>query len=275
MYIIKYFLEATAIVKVDIILLIVLSIVIWAIFFEKNSKLNMILNYADSFEKSFWSGINLEEFYNANKSNLSHPLGIVFGGAMEEWTLTNQQSQGLSEFAKLSLRDRIYESIEYSKIKIDQTLSKNQSLLLTISSLAPFLGLFGTICGIINTFYQIGLTGNANIATIAPGVAEALITTAFSIILAVCSGIMYNFFNAKIAKINYKIDCFSIDIINILSREVNTILSSSDSSNFTQNVQQPIKQQPQQPVQQAQKVDTATQTKQKTQQTIDEMMDEL
>jgi biopolymer transport protein TolQ len=272
MYIIKYFLEATAIVKIDIIVLIVLSIAIWAIFFEKNSKLNMISSYAESFEKSFWSGINLEEFYNANKSNLSHPLGIVFGGAMEEWTLTHQQAQGLSEFAKLSLRDRIYESIEYSKIKIDQTLSKNQSLLLTISSLAPFLGLFGTICGIINTFYQISLTGNANIATIAPGVAEALITTAFSIVLAVCSGIMYNFFNAKIAKINYQIDCFSIDIINILSREVNTIPTSSDSPNSTKNVQQQVKQQLQQ---QTPKEDVSTPVKQQVQKTIDEMMDEL
>jgi biopolymer transport protein TolQ len=233
MYIIQGILHASIIVKLDILVLLMLSVLIWAAFFNKLNRLNIVKSYSLEFEKTFWSGVSLEDFYESNKDNLSHPLGIIFSGAMKEWTISqSSKNPHIIEQLKDGTRGRIMQSIDYSKIEINKILTKYQSLFLTVTSLAPLLGLFGTVCGIINTFHAIALDGNSNIAVVAPGVSEALITTAFSIIIAVISAVMYNFFNHKIENMEDKVDEFAIDLINILSRELD-MLSINNSGGAT------------------------------------------
>lgn len=247
MYFIQYILKASLIVKIDIGALIFLSILIWAAFLNKINRIRIMNSYADSFEKSFWSGVTLEEFYEANKKNLAHPLGIVFSGAMQEWTVSqSSKNPQIIEQLKHGTRERIMQSIEHSKIKINQVLSKYQTLLLSAVSLAPLLGLFGTICGIINTFHAIDMRGNANISVVAPGVAEALITTCLGILIALVASIMYNMFSVKIEALIDRVDFFSIDLMNILSRELD-MLSISNSGYVTTALPPPPQPQSQKP----------------------------
>jgi biopolymer transport protein TolQ len=239
MYILKSFASASLVVKADIIILIILSILIWAAFLNKINRINLFKAYIDSFEKTFWSGIVLEDFYKANKDNLSNPLGTIFASAMHEWELNNIEK--ISTSLKESIFKRISNAVEIPRTALSQTINKYQAFFLTVASLSPLLGLFGTVCGIMNTFYAIGLEGNSNLTIVAPGVAEALITTAFSIAIAIISAVMYNFFNVKIATIEDRIDNFTIELLNVLSRSLDSIeVIAAPSSSVIQNAPQKV-----------------------------------
>lgn len=221
MFVLKYIFEATLIVKAIFLILIIMSIFIWAGFLNKLQRIKIINNLSDRFEKDFWSGIVLEDFYEANKKNFGHPLGFIFKSVMKEWqTIGNN-----SEYA----RKRMHYAAEKSMIRTNEILEKYQIFFLSCVSIAPMLGLFGTICGIIDTFQVIGIQNDASISTVAPGVSEALVSTGLSILVAIFSAGTYNFFTAKANSIRNRCEYFTFDVIQLLLKEMGT--NTGNSSN--------------------------------------------
>ncbi|MBL0725581.1 MAG: MotA/TolQ/ExbB proton channel family protein [Alphaproteobacteria bacterium] len=212
--------------KTDIIIqLIVLSlagmsIFIWSIFFAKIRQFKKAANKMKAFEKKFWSGIMLEEFYTKNHNRLAHYMGKIFTSAMEEW-ITSQQNKVLSDHsAKDALRNRIAAVTSQAIDKIEADLIDEIESVSTITSLAPFFGLFGTVWGIMNTFKAIAGSLTVTLNTIAPGIAEALITTAIGIFVAICGVFIYSILSSKVAKCIQKINAFRTDLFVVLSREL-------------------------------------------------------
>lgn len=224
MYVLKYIIASSIIVKIVFFLLFIMSIFLWAAFLDKFSKFDMISKYCDNFEKEFWSGIVLRDFYLKNKGNFFHPIGVIFESVMKIWISSNvkENINSIDNFSE-NLINTININIDLSMIKINSIIDKNNIFFLSIASIAPLIGLFGTICGIIDTFVSIGTVGNANLTTVAPGVSEALICTGFSILVAIFAAMIYNFFNAKILKLRSRLETFSLELINILMKDINTM----------------------------------------------------
>lgn len=210
-------------VKMVLFVLIALSVIIWAIFFEKTYRIRSLLLKTDSFEKKFWSGIMLEDFYESNKSKLKHPVGQIFSAAMQEWVSSDtNKSVSAIELVKVGLRERIGISIEATKEKIEIAISRYMGFMAVIAGVSPFIGLFGTVIGIMNSFKAIADAGNANLVAVAPGVAEALVTTAVGIFVALCASGINLYLGYRISVLMDKLNTFSSELFNILSRELDS-----------------------------------------------------
>ncbi len=215
-------LKSDIVIKFVVAILILFSLMTWAILFEKTINIKNIHIKADAFEKKFWSGIMLEEFYEKNRNKLKHPLGEVFGAAMYEWILSDtNRSIAAVELIKTGLRERIENGISVALEKISEQNDKYISMLNTIATTSPFIGLFGTVWGIMNSFKALGgSVGNVGLQAVAPGIAEALLTTAIGIIVAVNAIIIYAVIDAKLEKATRRIDIFAKELHGILSREL-------------------------------------------------------
>lgn len=164
----------------------------------------------------------LEDFYKNNtKGKVKSPFGIVFNSAMEEWMLTGtNEAVNAIELIKTGLRERIDKAVEVPKSKCHNRFSQGLVNLAVISSLSPFVGLFGTTWGIMNAFKGIGASASINLVAIAPGISEALFTTALGLFVAIPASLFYSVISEKINKIDDSINNFSIDITNVMSREL-------------------------------------------------------
>jgi biopolymer transport protein TolQ len=216
-------LKADLIIKIISLSLVVLSVVVWAIFFEKMSSFKMAHSRADAFEKKFWSGIMLEEFFDKNRNKLKHPIGKIFAAAMNEW-LTSDTNQSISaiELIKIGIRERMLRTTQVAFTEIETSYSKNMSLISTIATLAPFIGLFGTVLGIMNSFKAIAGASNASLNVVAPGIAEALVTTAIGILVAIIALSFHVYITNHLNKLLDRVEAFRVEINNILSRELDS-----------------------------------------------------
>ncbi|MFN7038006.1 MAG: protein TolQ [Alphaproteobacteria bacterium] len=211
--------HADSIVKMVIIILIIFSLVSWAIIFDKLIKFKMINNVTEKFEKLFWSGQLLEQLYERLKGRTDHPFANVFISAMHEWSKYNKNSPiKIEQIA--GIKERIYQSMNLSKGKEIDKLEKNTNFLATAASSAPFIGLFGTVWGIMHSFQSIAATKNTTLAVVAPGIAEALLATAIGLIAAIPAAIFYNVLVSKNNQFANRIEDFSNEIGIILSREL-------------------------------------------------------
>ena len=206
---INLFLRADIIVKSVIVILIVASIYTWALIIEKYRLFNKIQKSSAIFEEKFWSSKSAENFYNNLPSKYQDPLANIFRSAMSEVIKTKSKNNATQTA-------RVTRVLEISIDKEIQTIEKNFIFLATIGSTAPFIGLFGTVWGIMNSFQSIAISRNTSLAIVAPGIAEALFATALGLLAAVPAVVAYNKFNSESRLYGQTIDNFSKRFLSIM-----------------------------------------------------------
>jgi len=205
----KLFLRADFVVKFVIILLIACSIFSWALIFDKYKLFKKINISTEEFEKKFWKAKSAESFSVSLPTNSQDPAAIIFKAAMTELIKTKRQSSAVQS-ARV---ERILEITTDDQIR---KLEKNFTFLATVGSTAPFIGLFGTVWGIMNSFQSIAISRNTSLAIVAPGIAEALFATALGLLAAIPAVVAYNKFNSDSKRYVSKIDNFSKRFLSII-----------------------------------------------------------
>jgi len=212
------FLQADWVVKGVMISLLLASVWVWAIVFEKMTALRRVNRAADGFEDRFWSGGSLEELFTQEGEEPSHPIAAVFGAAMREWRRSSGRTLS-SDLAVTGLKDRVERAMIVSIQREMDRLERWMVFLATVGSAAPFIGLFGTVWGIMNSFSAIAGMQNTNLAVVAPGIAEALFATAIGLIAAIPATIAYNKLATDLARFAGRLEAFSAEFGAILSRQ--------------------------------------------------------
>ena len=205
----KLFLRADFVVKFVIILLIACSIFSWALIFDKFKLFKKINNSIEEFEKKFWKAKSAESFNNSLPTNSRDPAILIFKSAMAELVKTKRQSSSV-QAARV---ERILEIATDTEMK---KVEKNFTFLATVGSTAPFIGLFGTVWGIMNSFQSIAISRNTSLAIVAPGIAEALFATALGLLAAIPAVMAYNKFNSDSKKYISRLDNFSKRFLSII-----------------------------------------------------------
>ena len=205
---IKLFIRADFVVKSVIVVLIAASIFSWALIVDKYKLFKKINLSSDEFEQKFWKSKSAESFYNNIPANSNDPLTNIFKAGMGEMLKSKTRSSNLSE--------RVSRILEVSTEREMLTIEKYFTFLATVGSTAPFIGLFGTVWGIMNSFQSIAISRNTSLAIVAPGIAEALFATALGLLAAVPAVIAYNKFNSDAKKYLQKIENFSKRFLSIL-----------------------------------------------------------
>mgnify|MGYP001253348092 FL=1 len=201
------FLRADIIVKSVIIILIACSIYSWAIIFEKFKLFKKINSSSEEFEEKFWNSKSAETFYNSLPNKVEDPMASLFKESMQSL---------LKSKSKSNLMERISSMLEVGIEKQMSKIEKGFSFLATVGSTAPFIGLFGTVWGIMNSFQSIAISRNTSLAIVAPGIAEALFATALGLLAAIPAVIAYNRFNNESKKYSQKLESFSKRFISII-----------------------------------------------------------
>ena len=201
------FIRADIIVKSVIIILIVSSIYSWAVIIEKFKMFKKINQSTEEFEKKFWNSKSAESFYNNLPANIEDPVALIFKDAMQNL---------LKRKSKSDLNSRITTMLETGIEKQMTKISKGFTFLATVGSTAPFIGLFGTVWGIMNSFQSIAISRNTSLAIVAPGIAEALFATALGLLAAIPAVIAYNKFNYESIKYSQKLENFSKRFLTII-----------------------------------------------------------
>ena len=205
----KLFLRADWVVKSVIILLIACSIFSWALIFDKIRLFKNINSSIEEFEKKFWKAKSAESFNNSLPANSDDPAIQIFKSAMSELIKTKRQSSAIQS-ARVGRMLEIATDTEMKKVE------KNFTFLATVGSTAPFIGLFGTVWGIMNSFQSIAISRNTSLAIVAPGIAEALFATALGLLAAIPAVVAYNKFNSDTQRYFSKIENFSKRFLSII-----------------------------------------------------------
>ena len=205
--IISLFMRADLIVKSVILLLIAASVYSWAIIFEKYKLFKKINKSSDEFEEKFWKSKSAETFFNNLPANIDDPMAKVFRGTMQAVIKTRSRS---------NLSERLNSTLQANIEKQMNMIEKNYTFLATVGSTAPFIGLFGTVWGIMNSFQSIAISRNTSLAIVAPGIAEALFATALGLLAAIPAVVAYNKFSSDSKKYSQKLENFSKRFISIV-----------------------------------------------------------
>ena len=204
---VSLFLRADIIVKSVMIILVAFSIYSWAIIFDKIRLFRKINKSAEEFEEKFWKSKSAETFYNNLPSTTNDPMAELFKSSMQ-MVMKSRSKSNLSE----RLEGVLEANIEKQMTNVD----KNYTFLATVGSTAPFIGLFGTVWGIMNSFQSIAISRNTSLAIVAPGIAEALFATALGLLAAIPAVIAYNKFSNDSKKYSQKLENFSKRFISII-----------------------------------------------------------
>ena len=201
------FLRADFVVKSVIVILIACSIYSWAVIIEKFRLFKKISQSTELFETKFWNSKSAESFYNSLPANIDDPMALVFKDAMQNL---------LKKRSKTDLNNRMTTLLETGIEKQISKISKGFTFLATVGSTAPFIGLFGTVWGIMNSFQSIAISRNTSLAIVAPGIAEALFATALGLLAAIPAVVAYNKFNSDSQKYFSRIENFSKRFLSII-----------------------------------------------------------
>ena len=205
--IINLFIRADIIIKTVIIILIVSSIYSWAIIFEKIKMFKRINKSTEEFENKFWKSKSAESFYNSLPNSVNDPMANVFRHSMDIMLKSKRSS---------NLNEKMSRMLEINTEQQMETIEKSYTFLATVGSTAPFIGLFGTVWGIMNSFQSIAISRNTSLAIVAPGIAEALFATALGLLAAVPAVIAYNKFTNDSKKYFQKLENFSKRLLSII-----------------------------------------------------------
>ena len=212
------FIHADIVVKLVAVVLVLASVWVWAIVFEKSTTMRRVNRQAKAFEDRFWSGGSLEEMYAAEGQTPHHPLAAVFGAAMTEWRRSSQVAG--ADIARGSLQDRIARAIGVTVTREMDRLERWMTFLATVGSTATFIGLFGTVWGIMSSFQSIAQSNNTSLGVVAPGIAEALFATALGLIAAVPAVMAFNKISTDLARFATRLESFGSEFSSILSRQI-------------------------------------------------------
>jgi biopolymer transport protein TolQ len=214
---ITLFLQADIVVKLVMLLLLLASIWVWAIVFEKITSLRRVNRLAAAFEDRFWSGGSLEDLYDQEGVRPTHPMAAVFGAAMGEWRRSSRVAG--ADMARGSVRDRIDRAMNVTVTREMERLERWMVFLASVGSIAPFVGLFGTVWGIMHSFSAIAAMHNTNLSVVAPGIAEALFATAIGLVAAIPAVLAYNQISTSLARFATRLEGFGVEFGAILSRQ--------------------------------------------------------
>ena len=201
------FLRADIIVKSVILILIICSVYSWAVIFEKFKLFKKINKSSEEFEEKFWNSKSAETIYNSLPAKIQDPMALVFKDAMEGL---------LKKKSRTNLSERMTTMLETGIEKQMNKIDKGFTFLATVGSTAPFIGLFGTVWGIMNSFQSIAISRNTSLAIVAPGIAEALFATALGLLAAIPAVVAYNKFNNDSIKYSQKLENFSKRFLTII-----------------------------------------------------------
>ncbi len=214
-------LQADFVVKVVMLILLAASVWCWTIIFDKLRRFHRLRDQANTFEESFWSGGSLEELYEDVGNAPGHPLATLFSVAMHEWTLASQRGVMLTdERSQNNLQRRIDRVMGIALTREMENLERHMGFLATTGSTAPFVGLFGTVWGIMNSFQSIALTKNTSLAVVAPGIAEALLATALGLVAAIPAVIAYNKLSSDLGRYAGRLETFAGEFSALMSRQL-------------------------------------------------------
>ncbi len=205
--ILNLFLRADVIVKSVIIILIASSIYSWAIIIEKIKMFKKISKSTEDFENKFWKSKSAETFYNNLPSTVQDPMANLFRDSMVVMLKSRRSS---------NLNDKMSRILEINIEQQMEKIEKNYTFLATVGSTAPFIGLFGTVWGIMNSFQSIAISRNTSLAIVAPGIAEALFATALGLLAAIPAVVAFNKFNSDSKKYSQKLENFSKKLLSII-----------------------------------------------------------
>src|SRR5712671_1403634 len=214
------FLQADIIVKVVMLLLLLASFWSWAVIFDKLMRLRRLRRDATTFEESFWSGGSLDDLYDRIGSRPLDPMSAIFAAAMREWRRSAAKGLTNSNTLRASLQDRIERVMQVTVGREMERLERFMAYLATVGSTAPFVGLFGTVWGIMNSFQSIAASKNTSLAVVAPGIAEALFSTALGLVAAIPAVVAYNKLSTEVNKQAQRLEGFADEFSAILSRQI-------------------------------------------------------
>jgi biopolymer transport protein TolQ len=211
------FIQADIVVKLVMIGLLAASVWVWAIVFEKWSSLRRVNKAADGFEDRFWSGGSLDDLYEQEGTRPAHPMAAVFGAAMAEWRRSARVVG--ADVSHAGVRERIDRAITVTVGREMERQERWMIFLASVGATAPFIGLFGTVWGIMHSFSAIAAMHNTNLAVVAPGIAEALFATAIGLVAAIPAVLAYNKISTDLARYAGRLEAFGAEFAAILSRQ--------------------------------------------------------
>ncbi|WP_439813952.1 protein TolQ [Zavarzinia sp. CC-PAN008] len=214
------FMQADIVVKAVVVLLILASFWSWAIIFDKWRRVRRVEAQADAFEEEFWSGASLDDLYDRIGSRPEHPMALLFAAAMREWRRSVDRTGQPGGVIGPGVQERISKVMRVALNRELEDLEKYLGFLATVGSTAPFIGLFGTVWGIMNSFSAIAVSKTTSLAVVAPGIAEALFATAIGLVAAIPAVMAYNKFSADIGRFAGRLEGFSDEFQAILSRQL-------------------------------------------------------
>jgi biopolymer transport protein TolQ len=211
------FIQADIVVKIVMLGLLCASVWVWAVVFEKWSSLRRVNRDADAFEDRFWSGGSLDDLYEQEGTKPGHPMAAVFGAAMGEWRRSARVAG--ADIGRSGVRDRVDRAITVTVQREMDRLERWMVFLASVGATAPFIGLFGTVWGIMHSFSAIAAMHNTNLAVVAPGIAEALFATAIGLVAAIPAVLAYNKMSTDLSRFASRLEGFGAEFSAILSRQ--------------------------------------------------------
>jgi biopolymer transport protein TolQ len=217
--VVSLFLRADPIVKAVMLLLVLASLWSWAIIVNKWLALSGLRRRAEKFERTFWSGLSLDDLYTQFAQRADHPFAAVFLSGIREWRRAFEGGPPRESLLP-GIKDRVEKAMNVSMMREVDGLERQLGFLATVGSTAPFVGLFGTVWGIMNSFSAIAARHDTTLAVVAPGIAEALFATAMGLLAAIPAVIFYNKFVNDIGRYANRMDAFADEFSAILSRQL-------------------------------------------------------
>lgn len=226
MFIFSMMVDASLMIKMVMLILLIFSVVSWAIVFSKFRMYNRIAATSDDFLELFWSSKTLNDGYEAAREYNTSPEAAIFVTGFNELkkikSTGGQEVDGETLDTQLATMENLKRAVRKAQIIESERLGRSLSFLASTGSASPFIGLFGTVWGIMTSFHEIGIRGSASLAVVAPGISEALVVTAAGLAVAIPAVLFYNFFSNKQADVEAEVENFSADFLNLIERNMLT-----------------------------------------------------
>ncbi|NBX74828.1 MAG: protein TolQ [Alphaproteobacteria bacterium] len=214
------FMHADLVGKSVIFGLLIISVITWAVIFDKWMRMSRLNRRATYFEDRFWSGASLEQMYEKISKRPNDPMQAVFVAGMKEWRSAAEKGLLATHNGRNNLLSRIDRVMQVTIGREMTQIESWMTFLASVGSVAPFIGLFGTVWGIMRSFIGIAAAQNTSLAVVAPGIAEALLATAIGLVAAIPATAAYNKFASDLGKYNERLDNFAADFSSLLSRNL-------------------------------------------------------
>jgi biopolymer transport protein TolQ len=216
----ELFLQSDSIVKLTMLLLLLASFWSWAVIFDKSLRLRRLQQAAASFEETFWSGGSLDDLFDRVGQRPHDPMSAVFAAAMREWRRSAAKGLLGTAVMRASLQQRIERVMNVTVGREMDRIERFMTFLATVGATAPFVGLFGTVWGIMDSFQSIAASKNTSLAVVAPGIAESLFATALGLVAAIPAVIAYNKLSNDFGRYAGRLEAFASEFSAILSRQL-------------------------------------------------------